>query len=135
MLVLCPQVCGLINSLKYCGAVLKDWGDQLFFLGLRQGEVMIGDSGDYSLADTESSFAQDTQGTVFDGKTSWTFAYPRVTDFHWTEVVMHYKRLRSEITEKLVEVVVRTFKTLTTSYIGNRYVLYRLKLTFPTIRV
>jgi hypothetical protein len=60
------QVCALVNSLKYCEAVLKDWGEQLFFLQLRQGELAIGESDDYSLADARQE-SDDTHGAVFDG--------------------------------------------------------------------
>lgn len=56
-----------MNSLKYCGAVLKDWSEQPFFLELRQGELMIGVSDDYSLADVEFTSESDAEGTVFDG--------------------------------------------------------------------
>jgi hypothetical protein len=79
------QVCGLINSLKYCGAVLEDWGEQLFFLQLRQAELAIGDSDDYALADAPSAPPADADAdvdssTVFDGT-----PHPRrATSFHVT---------------------------------------------------
>jgi hypothetical protein len=126
------QVCGLINSLKYCGAVLKDWGEQLFFLELRRAELTIGDSGDYALADAPSQPLDDMESnadvdssTVFDGASPSSSSpqrihHSRVCARVHADVVAHYRRLRKTIAESVIDVIVRTFKSHTGSYLAKK---------------
>jgi len=125
-----PQVCGLINSLNYCEAVVKDWGEQLFFIQLRQGEILVGDSEDYARADAEpTQECADPNDTVFDGAVGCSLSlscrdvWPFPLTSHWdmAEVVLHYRGLRNDITGMMMDVVLQSFKALTGPYISKKY--------------
>jgi hypothetical protein len=93
--------CGCINSLYYTQKILQDWGDQVFFL-----ELFAFSKTENSDADIDRSSIKGL-GSVFD------------------EMTALYKRLKTEIRDRLVLVILDTFKTNTQAYLKTKRIWKR----------